>query len=34
MVMEKIFSQHKIIPKISFELGSGEAVKQAVMSGM
>jgi DNA-binding transcriptional LysR family regulator len=34
MVMEKIFSQHKIVPKVSFELGSGEAVKQAVMSGM
>jgi DNA-binding transcriptional LysR family regulator len=34
MVMEKIFRQHKLVPKISLELGSGEAVKQAVMFGL
>lgn len=34
MVMEKIFSKHKIVPKISLQLGSGEAVKQAVIGGM
>lgn len=34
MAMEKIFSKNKVMPKISLELGSGEAVKQAVMAAM
>jgi DNA-binding transcriptional LysR family regulator len=34
MVMEKIFSQHQIQPKIVMELGSTEAIKQAVMAGI
>ena len=34
MAMEKIFKRYKINPKIIMELGSGEAIKQAVIAGM
>jgi DNA-binding transcriptional LysR family regulator len=34
MAMEKIFKKQKFQPKIVMELGSGEAIKQAVMANM
>lgn len=34
MAMEKVFTQAKLKPNIIMELGSGEAIKQAAMSGM
>lgn len=34
MVMEKLFKQAKINPKIAMELGTNEAVKQAIMAGI
>ena len=34
MAMEKLFTQNKMSPKIIMELGSNEAIKQAVMAGM